>query len=474
MHHLFYYYGHFGFDDLYYARLATRLFEGQIDWSDHYSYRIVPLFVTGLAYQLFGVNDTASALPGLLCSVGIFYLLYRHFRDRPWWQLLLTHGLYFSLSWNLFYSDKLMPDLYVSCFTFAAWSLCMGYGQGKTKEWLDSAKPYLAALLVFLAFNSKGTVLLAVPIFGYYAARELWAGKYRFWLRFAGTLAVLLVLYGGFFALVTGSPLARFSAIGTNHYLNDCSYDQLPVAHLVSRLTGGFWKLIVDNLLVLHLIVAAVGVVVAGWMRPDTRRWMLDHVAATIIIFLSIDFMSISFTSYNPICLDPRHILLFSPILCVLSVRMVSLLVPARPRYEWLPYVAAGVVTIGLLVPAYRQAEYGRSLNYTEVRRSYRRVLAELPRPARVYGSGALVNYGEYYTGYSAERSGLTLSRYGELPADCAGDSVPAFIIQNWYLDWHDGLDLARADSLVRVRGYGRLPTAYTDEWFRVEELGCE
>ncbi|MGB3546257.1 MAG: hypothetical protein WBA17_04745 [Saprospiraceae bacterium] len=474
IHHWCYYYGHFGFDDLYYARLAKRLFDGQIDWADHYSYRIVPLAVTGLSYRLFGINDTASALPGLLCSVGILYLLYRHFREEQWWQLLLACGLYFSLSWNLFYSDKLMPDLYVSCFTFAAWSLVMGSRSGSFGRKLKVAVPCLAAGLVFLAFNSKGTVILAVPIFGYYAVRDLLIKKYRFWLVFGVTSAALLLLYGGISAGAAGSPLARFSAIGANHYLNDCSYDQLPTAHLISRLTDGFWTLIVDSLLVLHLAIAVAGLILVGWLNPGGGRRTVEHVFAVAIIFLSIDFMSISLTSYNPICLDPRHILLFSPMLCVLSVRIIGGLVPARPRYSWLPYLVAVVCTILLLIPAYRQAEYGKSIGYAEVQRSYRRVLTELPRPARIYGSGAAVNYGEYYTGFAGEGSGLVFGRYEELPVDCGHDSVPAYVIQNWYVDWHDGLDPSRADSLVRARGYQRLPTAYTDERFRVERLRCE
>jgi hypothetical protein len=51
-HHVYGYFGHYGYDDLHYAELATQLWQGQLDYTDHYSYRLAILLPTALAYTL--------------------------------------------------------------------------------------------------------------------------------------------------------------------------------------------------------------------------------------------------------------------------------------------------------------------------------------------------------------------------------------------------------------------------------------
>ena len=120
IHHTHFFYGHFGYDDLHYAELAHELTKEKMDFTDHYSYRWPILVMTAISYQIFGISDFSSAIPAILISSGILFLMFGEFRKHPF-AMLIAVLLFFMIRWNLFYTDKLMPDIFVSGFVFLAW-----------------------------------------------------------------------------------------------------------------------------------------------------------------------------------------------------------------------------------------------------------------------------------------------------------------------------------------------------------------
>jgi len=211
-HHFFYFYGHFGYDDMHYARLSNNLLQGEIDWSDHYSYRFTILSLTAISYSIFGINDFASGLPALLLSFGIIGIFYSAFSKRPL-LLISTLAIYFSYKWNLFFSDKLMPDLYVSFFSSIGWYYYYLFHQ---KDSNNKLLPIISAIGIFLAFNSKGTIVLLLPLFAYYFIKDMTKKSFYFWRLFTTTLGILLLAYLGLIKYVTGSAFSRFDSILSN------------------------------------------------------------------------------------------------------------------------------------------------------------------------------------------------------------------------------------------------------------------
>ena len=69
LYHVFGYIGHYGYDDMQYAKLANDFKNGIIDYSDHFSFRTTLLVLTSLSYSIFGVSDFASSLPAILISI---------------------------------------------------------------------------------------------------------------------------------------------------------------------------------------------------------------------------------------------------------------------------------------------------------------------------------------------------------------------------------------------------------------------
>jgi hypothetical protein len=118
--HEYAYTGHYGFDDLEYAEMAHDLLEGNTDWDNHFAHRLAITGPTALAYALFGINDMASALPGLVytCLIGLVIVLLLR-RHHP---LVLSFALSLALFplWFIYYTDKLMPDTAVAFYTLGA------------------------------------------------------------------------------------------------------------------------------------------------------------------------------------------------------------------------------------------------------------------------------------------------------------------------------------------------------------------
>ena len=438
LHHLLFFYGYLGYDDLHYAELADALNRGQFDLANPFSYRVVPLALTALSYRIFGIVDTASSLPALLATGGILYGFYYVFRDRPPWMLALALLFYFGMKWNVFYSDKLMTDQFVSAFGFGAWVAywrCRHAGNQCTTA-------LLAAVCLFLAFNSKGTLILLVPLFATYCLYDLGRGRrWEHWATLAGALLLLLVGYFTLFYFRSGDPLVRFRAIEATHYLNACSFDQLGPEVLFDRLTRGFWFLLMDGGLLVHAVIA-VGLLVVLAYQKQLRTAAAFYPLTVVLCLLSINFMTISLTSYNPVCKDPRHILMFSPILSicsVFSVRSLYRLLEWPTDWRLLPIL---LLAVGLLYPTVKLVRYGPTLGYTGVSEALTRLVEQAPRPAVFYGSEVTKNLANYTSDFRGPETGLHFRNLNELPS-CphpSGDTT-RYLLLNWYGDWHAQTD---------------------------------
>lgn len=315
MHHFGGYLGHYGYDDMEYARLATNLTHGSFDASNHYSFRLVLVGLTAVFYKLFGVNDLSSALPALLFSIGTLLLIYHLLKRENWQVLTVGLSLFVFNNWTFFYSDKLMPDVAVTFFVFLFSYIVYSYKYLPRKK-TEFVYPFLAALALFLGFNSKETVVLAIPWVIWLIGTDLILKRsQKFWLQFISFSVAFLLGYLIVCQLAFGNAFARFHSIVSNSYLNACSYDQQPFAETLKRITYGLLQLFLTNDLLLGFIIVIPGLLfipVQSLLKTDTPKSFF--VVASVILLVSSNFMSISATSYVPMCLDPRHYLFIIPV----------------------------------------------------------------------------------------------------------------------------------------------------------------
>ncbi len=314
-HHFLGFGGHYGWDDMEYAQLSHQWATGNFFLSDnHFSYRWPIIVLSGISYKLFGVSDFSSSLPAMLISMLILFLVYwvvRKHDSRIVITAILTTLL---MPPFLFYSDKIMSDIYVALGIFLS-LVCLylyRFEYHRYTFWFAM----LFSCSLFFAFLSKETVVLLLPVLLILFIVDICQKKYlKFWMWAIISGLMLLLIYHVFIAYKTGNMFSRYTAINTNSYLNPCSYEYLPFINTLRRIGYEFW---VEATIGMFLVTA--GFLLSslskikrfGFSKPDVF-W----VTIGLLLLLSANFMTKSYNAYSPMCTDIRHYLFLVPILTV-------------------------------------------------------------------------------------------------------------------------------------------------------------
>jgi len=317
-----------------YAKLASGFSKGIIDYDNHFTYRLPVIVFTGLSYLLFGVSDFSSSLPPLIATSGILLLVFLELRNKS--NLTLTLGLSMTLlsNWFIFYSDKIMPDIYVALFVLLS-LYCLGkykYNNGQQKNTALFAGLFSTSL--FMAFLSKETILLIFPLVLYLAILDLVRKKnILFWLSSIVTGVGLLTVYFIGIKILTGDFGKRFEAITNNSYLNLCSYDKQPINILLKRIGYEFFELFINQ----SMFTGFIFLIAALFQKNIKRIFFMEdafafYLASGVILVLSSNFMTVSPTSYSPMCLDARHYLFLIPILSIPASVVITEYIESKRR----------------------------------------------------------------------------------------------------------------------------------------------
>jgi len=313
--HKFGYIGHYGYDDMQYAKMASDFLQGTIDYDDHFSYRAPVVLSTALSYSLFGISDFASAIPPLIATAFILIILFLILKDRNWKIILIALSLTTFSTWFILWSDKLSSDIYVAFSVFAALAVLHKYKYNSTKK-PALLHAFLFAIALFWGFLAKEVVILILPLLLYIFIWDMIHKQDRkFWIYSILCGFVLLMAYFFITWWLTDNFLYRFEAIINNSYLNLCSYDQQSLKILLKRIAWDFWDMcIYQNMIIGFVFVLAYFFqknVLSYFKMKDSFSFFF---VSSVILILSCNFMTISFTSYSPMCIDPRHYLFLIPI----------------------------------------------------------------------------------------------------------------------------------------------------------------
>lgn len=465
--------GFYGFDDLLYAELSANLLQGQVDWSDHFSFRWTILGLTALSYRLFGISDFASSAPAILLSLATLLLIFLTLKRRSGWAVAVGLALFTFNHWTLFYSDKVMPDVYLAFFSTAA-ILVYAHSVRNQTAW---HLPVLFALLLFGAFLSKETVILLVPLLVWWMVTDAIQKKQRrFWLLALLTGAALLTGYFLLIGYFTGDSAARFRTILANRYVSFCNYADQPFRELLRRISYGlFSELTRQGMLAgLILLLPAWFLARRNLQLKSLRFWG----TAAVILLLSANWMTITPTAYNPMCTDPRHYLFLIPLFAISGGMAIStfynlrkywlmvllatavfslLLIPAgketffeqllplgvvalaglffQDKRDFLP-VCAVLLVVGLAVKPARFIPYSRHINYAGQKEFVRKNIVGQPFD-RVITDEVQQRLLRYYSGFGEQGPELLTWQEAETLPDT--DSVCTALLKNNYTEYLSG-----------------------------------
>lgn len=482
LYHFFGYIGHYGYDDLHYAKLANDFKNGMVDYSDHYSFRITIILLTAISYMLLGISDFASSLPSIFLTLAILFLVYDLIKEKGDKTIIIGLALTTLSNWFIFYSDKLMPDIYLAFSVFLVLYIIHQYRYKNKKNHVFVFSLLVGFALLF-GFMTKGTIILILPLLVYYFIVDIFKKQHtRFWIYTIASGFVIFLLYFLIIWLLTGNLFQRFEAIVDNSYLNPCSYDKQPLAILFERIGYQFFQLIIYQGMAtgfIFIIAYLIG------KRSLKNFKMADSfsfwISSAFILLLSSNFMTISLTSYSPLCLDPRHYLFLIPVVAIpaaiilndfielktykISILAVTALVAVISFFIqkniavqlYIPLllllliylfikstrlsqnIFIALLMLVLSAKPFTMVQYAQKVNYTKQKKIFIRELLNSNDSTIIITNPVQKRLGDYYMKFAKNRA-CTIADYNEFKYDPA-DARTKILMLNWYTRYLSTMD---------------------------------
>jgi len=304
--------GFYGNDDINYARYAAGIVHNGISFSpafDQYQLRWATVYSTAFFYWIFGINTFTSTLSSAISFALCGILLYKILRYQKTGIYFLSMALFFFARSVIFYSHRLLPDPTMCLAVFWMYYSYRSY-------LLKNHKPFLYGIqysfALFLAIICKETIIIALPLFAILFLRDVLKKQhFHFWKMVILLSFAFLSLYLLYFKISTGDFFYRYSVLLRKSYFNECSFDQLPFIFTLKRIGYELWRAMLlngDFVIYLPGIISAIyrkKIAFTGIEKTD--------IFSFLILLTCANFMTISVSSYVPLCHSPRHFLFLFP-----------------------------------------------------------------------------------------------------------------------------------------------------------------
>ena len=449
-HFTFFHGGYLGYDELEYARLATMLLDGRFEHDSLYAFRYMGFVPLTMVYFFTGPGDLANWLVPTFTLLLIIWIVLRILQYRPFLVRILAVLLLTTSPLHLLYLEKPMPD-----FTTELGVLLCFYSYYKrrwrTEESTENVDVALFLLGFVTVFLSKESFLIVYPVFLLLFGRDL-KNKTRvaYWMKVFAFTVIFLLLYLALNTLMLGNPLARIDALFSNRYISECTYELQPVGVILKRIGYELWLNMTRMGILIPLSMAIVlsrGKV--GLWKDETGFW----VKTWLLLLLLSNFMTISYTTYVPLCPDPRHFLFLLPIgvvvfalgmekirlysttdvLIILGIYSIQWFVSWYFKYEnhhflfglvlvglilWWKwnYLKMGglIIAAGLFSVFVQNAWYNQRINHAGQKALIQKVLSVNTKPKWILTDWANTNIGRFYARYSEKNQFIVFHEFDE------------------------------------------------------------
>ncbi|MDN3204563.1 hypothetical protein [Algoriphagus sediminis] len=298
-------------DDVYYILAGKNFWEGNMQVDDyHFSSRWGAYVPFGFFGLLFGFGPHIFSLFSLSCYLLSFLLLARLLEKKqlPLFAIWFCTQVYF-----LHFISKVYPDSALILWV----SLVPVFAVHRHK------RPILAGigliLALFLGFITKETIIFLAPfpilLFFFDLRSKLVSSQFYTSLVISGFL--IGTLYLGYFWIEFGDPLYRIQSINEGHYISEFTYADKGIGSILKRLTILPFTTFVERAY-WPWIIFAIPCSYMAWKNKGKVK--TEFALAGICLLVGFWFMSSTLEIYNPIYLNPRHLIILIPILSVLIV----------------------------------------------------------------------------------------------------------------------------------------------------------
>ncbi|MCH7412405.1 hypothetical protein MM213_02835 [Belliella sp. R4-6] len=309
---LFWFFGYDGItfsDDVFYILTGHAFWNGEnVVNSYHFSSRFGSYIFSGVSTKIFGLNDRLATIPTLIAYIFSLLIIIKclAFRQQQIWASVF----FVSHVYLLHFLPKVYPD---GLLVF--WAVLIPFA-----SIYRTSKPILSAFILVLAiligFMTKETIIYLFPfpvILFLMDWKDRKPFKFHLWV---GLFSVMLgSLYLGYFWYEFGDAFYRINSVNAGHYISEYSYNDKGGFAILKRLTITPFITFVQRSYWIWLVLAAPGVYL-GLVKK--QKVAFEFSLALICLLLGFWFMTTNLGFYNPIYLNPRHLIILIPVLAVL------------------------------------------------------------------------------------------------------------------------------------------------------------
>lgn len=297
-------------DDVYYLLAGKKFWEGSMEVNDyHFSSRWGAYVPSGFIGNLLGFEPHRISLVSLLSYVATLFQLIKILpKSTPSWVLALW---FCTQVYFLHFLTKVYPDSLLVLWTGLV-PLAATFRRNK-----PVFSGILLVLALFLGFLTKETIVFLAP-FPFLLFYFDWKKKdinRAFYVTIVVTGAVLSTAYLGYFWVKFGDPLHRITSINAGHYISEFTYADKGLWAILRRLTILPVLTFVERSYWAWIVFAIPGVAVGLKSRKTP---VVEFSLACLCLLMGFWFMSSTLEFYNPIYLNPRHLIILIPILSML------------------------------------------------------------------------------------------------------------------------------------------------------------
>lgn len=324
----------YNMDDINYIRYAAQISYGnppELTHPDHFSHRLLAIYVTAIPFSIFGISILTSSFFGLLTTFGSCISILFLTRNQSL-EIRYLSVLGFLLTYStIFASHRLWPDTGIVLLLLLTIIFYLKYQEQKAIIY-----SLFCGITLFGILLAKETIVVILPALLIMVIRDIVLRKDRkFHLYCTLTFLFLVCAYLLMYYVQTGSAFYRYRVLINNSYLNECSFDLLPWTETAKRISYKLFLAFISN---------GDGIVMAPALLSCyySKQLNLGNELKTIqqlyfLLFVSSNFMSISYTHYIPLCHDARHFLFLIPLAAISASPLLARYSTDPKSYPLLP-----------------------------------------------------------------------------------------------------------------------------------------
>ncbi|AFL85686.1 hypothetical protein Belba_3174 [Belliella baltica DSM 15883] len=308
----FWYWGYDGItfsDDVYYITTGHAFWQGNDVLSDyHFSSRFGSYIFSGLMTFLFGFSDRAGSLASLFAYLVTLFLIVKIVpkkRQQFWAVIFFVTQVYL-----LHFLTKVYPD---SLLVF--WAILIPF-VASYRHVHPITSSFLLVIALLMGFMTKETIVFLFP-FPLFILFLDWKSKLlgKFHLYFGVLSICFSILYLGYYWWEFGDPFFRIQSVHQGHYISEYTFFDKDLSSMLWRISfsplltfieRGYWL----------WIILSIPAIFTGLKKYENIK--TEFAIAICCMLAGFWWMTTSLEYYNPLYLNPRHLIILVPLLAVL------------------------------------------------------------------------------------------------------------------------------------------------------------